>query len=284
MASTEATARRPALRAELAATAAILSVAAVWAVSRVWEPGPDWTTFYEASHYLADGRSPYLQQAFANPPWALIPALPLALLLPKQLGGSAWLVLSFAAFGLVAYRLGAKPLGFGLFLAAPTTAHCLLNGNIDWLPLLGFTLAPQIGLPIVLIKPQIGLGIAIFWVVEAYREGGIRQVLRIVYPAAALYLVSFVVFGLWMTSYDVVFRNSIEWNASFFPYTIPLGLGLIAMGIYRRRAIWTYGAGPCLSPYVLFHVWNALLVSLLKKPWILAAISAALWIYVFSRI
>lgn len=272
------------LRPYRVAAIGLVLVISLWLAARALAPGPDWHTFYEASHYLVRGQSPYLQKAFANPPWALIPALPIALLLPEQLGRAAWFVAGIAGFAAVAYRLGAKPLSFGLFLAAPTTTHNLLNGNIDWLPLLGFTLPPQIGLLLVVTKPQIGLGIAIYWMVEAYRNGGIRGFLRLVYPTALAYLFSFLLYGFWLTSYGVVYRTSVEWNASFWPYTIPLGIGLMAVGIVRRKADWTYGAGPCLSPYVLFHVWNALLISFLNRPWVLGSIVVALWILVVGRL
>jgi hypothetical protein len=264
----------------LATTVAV----AIWQVSSILNPGPDWHTFYEASHYLVNGQSPYLQKAFANPPWALVPALPLALLLPEHLGRAAWLFLSFAGFALVAYRLGAKPLSLGVFLGAPTTVHCLLNGNIDWLPLLGFTFAPQIGLLFVVIKPQIGVGIAMFWLVEAYRQGGLKQLFQLTYPTTVAYLLSFLLYGLWPLSMATVFENSVQWNASFWPYSIPVGLALIGIGLYRRQQIWTYGAGPCLSPYTLFHIWNAVLVSLLSKPGLLLALVTILWLAVWVQI
>lgn len=248
-------------------------------------PGPDWHTFYEASHYLVRGQSPYLQPAFANPPWALLPAIPIAILFPEQWGRAIWFVLSFLAFAVVAYRLGgAKRYAIVLFLIAPTTVHCLLNGNIDWLPLLGFSLPPRIGLVLTLIKPQIGLAVSVFWIVEASRKGRIRELFKLVYPTIILYALSFGLYGFWLTNVMTVYRNSLAWNASFWPYSVPVGILLLAIAIYKRRAEWAFGASPCLSPYALFHVWNALLVAILKQPWVLASIVALLWILVIMRL
>lgn len=263
---------------------AILLFASVWPISQALNPGPDWHTFYEASHYLVSGQSPYKQPAFANPPWALLPALPLALLLPEQVGRGAWFVLSVVAFAVVAYRLGAKPLSLALFLAGPMTAHNLLNGNIDWLPFLGFTLPPVWGLPLVLIKPQIGIGIALYWLVQAYRQGGWRRAIVLLAPTLAAYGLSFAVYGLWPLTMGTVFRNSIQWNASFWPYTIPLGILLIGVAISRSDPRWVYPVGPMLSPYALFHTWNGVLLALLDRPRLMAAIVVPLWIMVFARI
>lgn len=264
----------------VAAAAVLLTSLAEWAL----DAGPDWYIYREASLYLIRGQSPYQQAAFANPPWALIPALPIAMIFSEESGAAVWLVLSLAAFAFTAHRMGARLPAFGIFLIAPTTVHCLLNGNIDWMPLLGFVLPPQVGLLFVLTKPQFGIGLAIYWTVEAYRKGRIRSVIELIYPSAIAFGLSYAAYGLWQGSYVVVMRNSAEWNASFWPYSIPVGLLLLGIGLRRRQARLAYGAGPCLSPYLIFHGWNAMLISFLGKPRLLGAIVLALWIVVFARV
>src|SRR5690606_38971700 len=69
--------------------------------------------------------------------------------------------------------------------------------NIDWLPLVGFVLPPQIGLFFILIKPQMGLAVALFWLVEAWREGGLREVIRVFGPVGAALALSLALYGLW---------------------------------------------------------------------------------------
>jgi hypothetical protein len=197
-------------------------------------------------------------------------------------GRAAWLVFSFAIFAWVAYRAGARPLAMGLFLASPLTVGCLLTGNMDWVSLLGFMLPPQIGLPIVLIKPHIGIAMAVYWIIGAFRQGRLKQVIRLVYPTVLIYLASFLVYGLWLTnSLSILDDSHGRWNISLWPYSIPIGLALLVIGIARRQAEWTWGASPLLSPYASFNVFNGLPLAIVKKPWLLGPLVAVMWFAVW---
>ena len=247
-------------------------------------PGKDWDVFYSASKLLFEGKSPYNYETFGNPPWSLIISIPLVIVFPKKIAGDIWFVIGIFFFAITAYRLHAKPIAMGLFLIAPPTVHCLLNGNINWLPLFGFTLPPYIGLLFILIKPQIGIGLAIYWIINAYKSGGFIKVIKIIFPTLIAYILSFVLYGFWIKNMLNIYKVSMLWNTSLWPYSVPLGLLLIIFGIKKKDPTWVYGAGPFLSPYVLFHVWDAVLVSLLRKTWILFFIVILLWIIVFYKL
>ncbi len=242
--------------------------------------GIDWYhSFRPAAHEVFALRTPYTVD-FQNPPWALIPILPFALL-PPTVGRAAFLLVSLAGFTLFAYRMGARPLVLGLFLISPPVLHSLINANIDWLALLGLLLPPQIGLLLVVIKPQIGMAVAVFWLVEAWRTGGFREVVRVFWPLTTLTALSFVIFGLW----PLTFRAALGlwWNASFWPASIPVGLALLAAAIRQRRLEYAMAASPCLSPYVLLHAWSGALATLLRSPLEMSAAVIGLWIVILIR-
>src|SRR5262245_23329198 len=117
--------------------------------------GVDWyESFKPAADEMLQGRNPYTQ-LYRNPPWALLPVLPLALL-PTDIGRAAFVVMGLLVFVWFAYRMKASPLVLGAFILSPPVLHSLVNANNDWMALIGFVLPPQIGLFFVVIKPQIG--------------------------------------------------------------------------------------------------------------------------------
>ncbi len=245
--------------------------------------GIDWhLTFRPASLAVLSGKSPYTVDIFGLPPWGLLPFLPLALL-PENIGRAIIFVASLVAFGFAAYRLGARPIALAAFLISPPVVHCLLNANVDWLPVLGFILPPQIGLFFVSVKPQVGFGVAVFWLVEAWRTGGWRQVVRVFWPITLALLASFVVFGFWPFRAMFVFTSSQGWNASLWPASLPVGLTLLVATLRRRQVKYAMAAAPCLSPYVLFHAWSGALVALADSPVEMSAAVIGLWALIVIR-
>ncbi len=244
-------------------------------------PAIDWhETFYPAARAALAGRSPYELYTFRNAPWSILPVIPLALF-SEPVSRAIYLLISLAAFVVAALRLGAKPLTLGAFLISPPVLHCLLNGNNDWLVLIGFTLPPQIGLFFLAIKPQMAWVVGLFWLVEAWREGGIREAARVFGPLTGVTLLSFALFGLW----PLTFARSLDlwWNASLWPASIPVGMALLVAALKRRDARYAMGASPCLTPYVLFHSWSAALVALLPSQAEFIAAVAGLWVLVAIR-
>ena len=244
-------------------------------------PAIDWSgVFRPAAQNLISGHSPYSIKGFFYPPWTLLPLAPLALL-PDGIGRAALIMMGLVTFGYTAHRLGAKPLALVFFLLSPPVLHCVVNGNIDWLVTLGFVLPPQIGLFFLVIKPQIGVAVGIYWLVEAWRVKGWREVLRVFGPVSVAMLLSFVLFGPWPFKWGRTL--SFWWNASLWPTSIPIGLALLVAAIRKRRIEYAMGASPCLSPYVLFHSWvGALLAVAESMPETVAAV-IGLWILVGVR-
>jgi hypothetical protein len=249
--------------------------------------GIDWhDTYRPASRALLSGNSPYTIDGvtpFLVAPWGVIPLLPLAML-PEQAGRAALFIVSLAAFAFTAHRIGGRLIAVIAFLLSPTIMHCLLNGNIDWLPLLGFILPPQIGLFFVTIKPQLGSIVILFWFIEAFRTGGIRRVVKVFWPISLVTMLSFIVFGFWPSRFIGAITFGSGFNASLFPISIPVGLALTVAAIRKRKINYAMGASPCLSPYVLFHSWSGALLAILPATAETLAAVVGLWILVIIRL
>ena len=175
----------------------------------------DWHgAFYPAAQQVLHGRSPYQVSTFLSVPWTILPLLTLALL-PERAGPAALFLASLLTFVFVfvAYRLGPRGPWIGAILTAPPVIHSLSIGNLESLSLLGFVLPPQIGLFFVLMKPQVGIAMALFWLVEAWRQGGPREIGRVFAPVALALVLSVLLFGNWSATRSVDPVNS-YWNSS----------------------------------------------------------------------
>jgi hypothetical protein len=236
---------------------------------------------------MVQGRNPYNpdvapEAPFFAAPWGLLPLIPFALL-PAEIGRAMLLLISMIAFAYTAKQLGASLIGIAAFTLSPPVVHCLLNANVEWLPLLGFVLPPQIGLFFISVKPQTGFVVGLFWLVEAWRNGGWREVIRVFAPVTLMLLLSFLLYGLWPFRFGGVLGIAQNFNASLWPLSLPVGLALLVAAIRTRKAEYAMPASPCLSPYVLFHSWSSAVVALSARTPELVAAVIGLWVVVILR-
>jgi hypothetical protein len=199
-------------------------------------------------------------------------------LLPPAWAAAALLVIALAAFGVAAARIGMSRLAIAVFLINPFLFVVARQGNIDWLVALGAVLPPQIGIFLIAAKPQAGLAIGLFWLVEALRQGGIRQALKVFAPVGAITLLSFVIFGLWIIPPVWVVTNAL--NYSLWPASIPIGLALLAAAIRGRDVRRAITASPFLSPYVLTMTWSIAFLGLHEWELVAATIGAYAIFYI----
>lgn len=246
----------------------------------------DWAeTFRPAVLSALDGQSPYTVQGFVSPPWVLPILLPFALV-PESLGRAALFVASIAATAYALRRLGASPVHTALFMLSPMWFHMALNGNIDWIPLIGFTLPAAWGIPIVLIKPQMGAFMVVFWAIEAWRRAGWREVVRVFAPLVALVALSFAVFGPWPEKVIEFGGASRSFNASLWPMSLPVACVALVYILSRgaRARDVAMSSSTLLSPHVMFHSWQVALLLLIREPrrYMVAAVVGA-WALVVIR-
>lgn len=173
--------RQEGARKILLCVALILAgLVSVWLASFV--PNADWYGTYDAAaRGIFYGRSPYEQPLFVNPPWAVLILLPFVIL-PPALARGLILVASLAAWIYIAWRLRAPKVAVIAMLLSPTAIGSLLAANLDAFVVLGIYLPPMWGLLMLMIKPQIGVGVAAYYLTEAWRRGNILGVLRTFAP------------------------------------------------------------------------------------------------------
>ena len=273
-------------------------------ISPLVPPAIDWhTVFRPAALEALAGRSPYTVAGYYYPPWALLPLIPFALF-PEAVGRIFLLMLALGTFAFTAKAMGASKIALIALLVSPLVLHEVLNGNIDWLAILGVVFPPWLGLFFVVIKPQIGVGIVIFWLFSTWKDGGVIKVIKTFAPVTIAYGLSLIIFGLWPLAASQVLY--VWWtahmgpvalpvgaqhmwelqtlvNSSFWPVSIPIGLTLLVTAIRKNDIRYAMGASPCLSPYVLFHSWVIVLLAIISSdPEIVMAV-IGLWILVVIR-
>ena len=243
----------------------------------------DWTiTFRPATLSLLSGDSPYGNFYLVHAPWTLILLIPLALL-PEAVGRVMLLFCGLASYTYVSHKLGAKPIATIFLLLSPLVMHVLLNGNMDWLAILGFVMPPQFGLFFISIKPQIGIAVAPFWLIEAWRIGGWKRVVKTFAPFTIVLLLSIVIYGFWPLEFIRQKVPQVFYNTSLWPMSIPVGMALFVTAIRKRKIEYAMAASPCLSPYLLFYSWSGVLLSIISSvPETIAAV-IGLWILVIIR-
>lgn len=239
----------------------------------------DWTVYFRpAALIMLYGGSPY-GTGYYNAPWGLVLFIPLALL-PYQIGRFLFFVLSVAGFAYIARRLTDTPLSMLLFMTSVPVVFCLDLGNIDWLSMLALVTPAPFALMLAAIKPQVGAGIAIYWFVVSWRQGGVRLAVRNFLPVSLLLIASFFLYGFWPLSFATL--NSMRWNFSIFPYTIPVGIFLLWRSIVRQDPRPSMPVGILISPYFTIISLSTLLVGLLEHPKILAVAWLVVWLGVVA--
>jgi hypothetical protein len=256
---------------------ALLILASLPAIYYGVSIGQDWIQFFRpATLAFIHGQNPYDIRDFHNAPWTLIPFIPFALM-PYQFGRAGFFILSSACFFFIAYKLNAKPASLILFVTSYPVVSCLNGGGIDWLPMLSFVTPAPISLIFAAMKPQIGIGIAIYWLFESWRNGGLLTVVKNFLPVTILLLASFALYGFWVLTFIGKSQNAV--NMSLFPYSIPLAVYLLWVAISQRRAKLAMAAGPFLAPYHTLFSLAAPLVALFDYPKLLAFVSVCLWMH-----
>lgn len=225
---------------------------------------------------LLSGRSPYKEGCGLNPPWTYVLLAPVALLSP-ELGAAVMFALTYMVYIFVLLRMGAKPLAAIAIVGSSFVFINARNGNIDFLPVLGFVLPPQFALLFLAIKPQVGAGLAVFYMIEAYRKGGLSGFGKLIAPVTSMYLLSFVIFGLYPIK--LIRMPDDPYNASLFPYSLIFGIPLLVYALRSRQKLLSISATPLLAPYINIHSFAILLFAFLPYQELFILVVALTWLF-----
>jgi hypothetical protein len=234
-----------------------------------WE-SYDWWVYAKSWQLIVNGKSPYENFFYFNPPWTLFILSPIAAL-PVQIGQAAAVITGFFVYFLIVVKLKASKISVIIFLLSPPVLFDLYAGNITWLVLSGILMPPWLGLFFVMSKPHLGIGVAIFWLVEALRSGGVRKAVKTFAPITLAFLLSWILYGTWFIKSD--FLNTTPYNKAIFPFGIPIGLGLLYFAVKRKDLKLSIGSGPFFATYFPLHGWIYLLIACLSNPWLLFGVN-----------
>jgi hypothetical protein len=117
----------------------------------------------------------------------------------------------------------------------------------------------------------------LFWLAEAWRDGGIKSVFRIFAPVTISLLASFILFGNWVVGRQADLLGS-GWNASLWPWALPIGLVLVGLSIRDRRKDFSMAASPFLSPYLAYHSWVSVLTGLIQYDFQMVVAVVGMWL------
>ena len=236
-------------------------IVAVWMASYV--PNADWfATFDPAARGLFQGRLPYEQHFVLTPPWAILALAPFVLF-PPNIARGLVLVASLSVLIYTAWRLHAPKIAMIALLISPTAIGSLLAGNLDAFVLAGIFLPPLWGLFFLVIKPQVGIGVVIYYLTQAWQSNKWMGIIRTFSPVLIAYIISGILFPVWINR--MIYKPSDVWNRSIFPYGIPLGLFFLWLSVKRRNAFFALAAAPFLSPYLTFYTYLMVQIGLLHE-------------------
>lgn len=235
-----------------------------------WSGGDDWETFHGAARRVLAGEPLYGTRVthayYSNPAWLALLLAPFGLL-PMRLGWAMMcavtLMLSLALLHRWEPRSGLlKPV---LILLSPPTVYILLHGQIDGIVISAVFLPVEWWVLAALIKPQVAIGLL----------GGVPRAdwLKTALVTGVVGLVTILIFGLWpldLLEQPTPFVDAGHnlWRG-LWPFQVPAGVALIALGYSRRDERLLIAGSPLLSPYAA--------ISTLIGPWIAAVTYLSGW-------
>jgi hypothetical protein len=222
--------------------------------------------FYPA--VWADG--PYAVPGVYNPPWTFAILAPVALF-PLEQAEAIHFAVSLFAIAFVLRRLDVPLAGAAGFVCSLPVVLSLCYGQLEWLVLAALLLPARWGILLALIKPQVGIGLVVWWLVEAHRE---RHLWRTVEPLVACLACAFIV---WRWPMQLLAPPHTIANATFWPWLVPVGVWAFWRLLERPSLGPALLVGPCLSSHLTPGSWSGVMLAVARKPWAIWATNAVTW-------
>lgn len=256
--------KRPLTRKRIILIIGLLLLLGVAVYFAAFLPSADWyTTFDPAARGIFSGHSPYEQPVFLNPPWAILLLLPFMAFDPVTAHG-LFFVVSALALIFMAWKLHAPPLAMAALMLSPTAVGALLVGNLDALVYLGMLLQPVYGLFLLMIKPQVGGAVFVYYLITTWQQSRFAGVVRTFSPITIAYVIAGLIFPVFIDR--IIHKPSTDaWNRSLFPYAIPLGLFFLWLAFRKKNAYFALAATAFITPYLTFYSYLAVQIALLHE-------------------
>jgi hypothetical protein len=262
----------------------IFLVSCIAVVFIIPSPSGDWhVNFYPVSKNLLN---PYSIKTFNYPPWAALLFYPLGFFL-ENTGALINASLNIIVIGLLVIKRKGDLFSLVLTFTSFPFLALLANGNVEWIPALGFILQNGWGLPFIFIKPQSGILAIYSWFLP------VKNKLKFFIPIIIVIIISFIVWGNWINSIlesvkymNILNKDQYQYNLSLFPWTIPIGIGLIIylvkykpinaeiLGIIATLSLFPYFASQSLI--ILFALISVSHRRIAMISWFL------LWLFLFK--
>ena len=251
----------------LAAVAAILYIAHSYMPVMI-----DW---FILSHVSVAWKNPYQITGFVSPPY--ITAFLFYAWLPLQWSNIVNMLISIIVLGIANWKYKGGWLGLFLIFTSFEFLQLLGKNNIDWIPLLGVMCPPQIGIIMLSVKPQTLAGVGLIWL-KKYGP-------KIFIPFGILIAVSLAIWHGWPLEWFKSMQGiqKSAWNASLFPWSIPLGLFMLYKAWKSNDEILASMATGCFAPYFgIYSLTPVIAIAGKKYRWVAIVLWCIGWIMVFA--
>jgi hypothetical protein len=231
----------------------------------------DFDIFYKAAQAMLLGLSPYTVTGFYNPAWALLPFLPLAVL-PFAFAQTLYAIITCAGVVAALHRFGLPSRTILIVsLISPLLWLNVAYANVDWVVLLGATLPPPIGIWFVLIKPQIGIGVVLYWLLMHDSRRW-----RVFVPVTVALLLNYALLG--SPAFQLGGAQS-----NVFPFGLPIAALLLWQAIKRSSLNHAAPIGLFLSPYLSITSWLMLSPLATSRRWSIVVCAGSWLVFVVWR-
>jgi len=263
-------------RAQLALVVLLAAGFALWFAAHS-EPTTDWTYCYEpAAEHLLAGESPYRVGCFFNPPWMPLIAVPFTAL--GDASFEVWLFASLIGLALVTLRIGGPWWIVPLVWLSPPAISMLRQGQADWLVYLSVVVPPWLGAFLVMLKPQVGIGLAALLTVRIWRRGGVVDAVRLWFPPLVALAGSLLLWGNWPARASFLPDDPL--NISIWPVGVPVGVVVLFFALRRNSTPLALIAGPLLSPYYNYFSLTGVVLAFVRRKWLLILLIGVPWLIV----
>jgi hypothetical protein len=205
-----------------------------YALYKYYPLGVDWEYTYSRLNI----RDPYTVKGFLNPPFTMI-FLPHSFL-PDQLGNTINILLNISVVLYAIHKLGGDWKTLGLVFTSPVFFDLCRTNNIEWLPLLGLTIGPNLGGTLLLCKPQ---SLGLVFLIWAKRNW------KILLVPIGVTILSFLIWGFWPNNVGFNPMN-MPFNFSILPIGIPYGIYLLWRAWKEDDEYLAAVSTPLFAPYI----------------------------------